>query len=61
MIIMADRCKRCKRIIKNPTSVIHGYGPMCWKKVLRDIALTVPKEIPEQNLEPKGNVYMSIK
>lgn len=55
---MADRCKRCKRVIKNPTSVIHGYGPMCWKKVLRDI---VPKEIPEQNLEPKDNVYMSIK
>jgi len=58
MMVMADRCKRCKRVIKNPTSVIHGYGPMCWKKVLRDI---VPKEIPEQNLEPKDNVYMSIK
>jgi hypothetical protein len=57
-MIMVDRCKRCKRVIKNPTSVIHGYGPMCWKKVLSDIA---PKEVSEQNQEPNGNVYMSIK
>ena len=61
MIIMADRCKRCKRIIKNPTSVIHGYGPMCWRKVLRDIASNVSEERVEQNQEPNGNVYMSIK
>jgi len=58
MIIMADRCKRCKRVIKNPTSVIHGYGPSCWKKVLHTI---VPNEIIEENQEPNGNVYMSIK
>jgi hypothetical protein len=55
---MTDRCKRCKRVIKNPTSVIHGYGPSCWKKVPHTI---VPNEIIEENQQPNGNVYMSVK
>jgi hypothetical protein len=55
---MTNRCKRCKRILKNPTSVIHGYGPSCWKKMLRDIG---SNETVEQNQDLKGNVYMSIK
>lgn len=36
-MIMSEHCKRCKRILKNPVSVIHGYGPSCWKKVLHEI------------------------
>lgn len=49
---MTERCKRCKRIIKNPTSVIHGYGPSCWRKV--------PHNVPVDVVED-SNVYMSIK
>jgi len=41
---MIDRCKRCKRIIKNPLSVIHGYGPMCWKKIIKEIELNKKEE-----------------
>lgn len=55
---MTERCKRCKRIIKNPTSVIHGYGPSCWKKVPHSI---VSNEIINENTESNSNVYMSIK
>ncbi len=33
---MTDKCKRCHRVLKNPMSVIHGYGPSCWKKVPHD-------------------------
>ena len=54
---MTERCKRCKRVLKNVASVIHGYGPVCWKKVPHII---VPKEIKE-NQESNGNVYMDIK
>jgi hypothetical protein len=53
---MVDRCKRCKRVIKNTMSVIHGYGPSCWKKVPHTSVSTV-----EENQETKDNVYMSIK
>lgn len=31
-------CKRCGRNIKNPDSIIHGYGPVCWTKVKPDLA-----------------------
>jgi len=55
-MIMADRCKRCKRIIKNPTSVIHGYGPSCWKKVPHISVSNV-----EENQKSNGNVYMNVK
>ena len=52
MVDMTDRCKRCKRVIKNNMSVIHGYGPTCWKKV--------PHNVPT-DVEDNSNVYMSIK
>jgi len=29
---MEDRCKRCGRVIKNKTSIIRGYGSVCWIK-----------------------------
>ena len=28
-----DRCKRCKRPLKNELSIQRGYGATCWKKV----------------------------
>jgi hypothetical protein len=31
--MITDRCKRCKRLIKNPVSIVHGYGPSCWRKI----------------------------
>lgn len=40
-----ERCKRCKRMLKNTTSVVHGYGPTCWKKV----EATLPK--PQKKVE----------
>lgn len=24
-------CNRCNKEIKNPLSIKHGYGPVCWK------------------------------
>jgi len=46
------RCKRCHRVIKNTLSVVHGYGPTCWKKVPHDVVIEE---------ESKDNVYMSVK
>lgn len=48
---MTDRCKRCHRIIKNPSSVIHGYGPVCWTKVPHTLVI-------EQETEQNENIYV---
>lgn len=29
-------CKRCGRILKNPESIIQGYGPTCWRKFVKE-------------------------
>ncbi len=56
---MTEHCKRCKRMIKNTTSVVHGYGPTCWKKVQHDIkVLQSIKSVQKPEIEEK--VYMSV-
>ncbi len=30
---MSNNCRRCHRPIVNPTSVQHGFGPVCWNKL----------------------------
>lgn len=47
------RCKRCHRVIKNMVSVVHGYGPTCWKKV--------PHEIIKELEENEEKVYINVK
>jgi hypothetical protein len=32
------RCGKCNRGLKDPTSVLRGYGPICWGKVQADRA-----------------------
>jgi len=27
------KCRRCHKEIRNPKSVQHGYGPICWTKM----------------------------
>jgi hypothetical protein len=46
-------------MIKNTTSVVHGYGPTCWKKVQHDIEiLKSVKSVQEPEIKEK--VYMSV-
>jgi hypothetical protein len=40
------KCKRCKREIRNAISVVHGYGPVCWKRSLKEAS--IPVEIEKQ-------------
>jgi len=28
------RCRRCGRLLTNPTSIRRGYGPACWRKII---------------------------
>lgn len=56
---MAEHCKRCKRLIKNTTSVVHGYGPTCWKKVQHEIEVQ-KYENSVQKPENEEKVYMSV-
>ena len=44
-MIKMTTCRRCKRTIRNVTSVVHGYGPVCWKKALKEAS--IPKDIKE--------------
>lgn len=30
---MSDICRRCHRALRNKTSVQHGFGPVCWRKL----------------------------
>ena len=30
---MTETCGKCGRVLKDPRSIEHGYGPSCWKKV----------------------------
>jgi len=32
MIDFQSRCRRCSRFLKNPESIIQGFGPVCLKK-----------------------------
>lgn len=36
MIKLYDKCLRCGRTLKSDTSQILGYGPSCYKKVLKE-------------------------
>ena len=50
---MTEKCKRCHRILKNPASVNHGYGPTCWKKHQIAIDMQIEKDLRKMN----ENVY----
>lgn len=28
-----DKCQRCNHKLRNPNSMLRGYGPVCWEKV----------------------------
>lgn len=44
-------CKRCNKEIKNPWSVKHGYGPICWVKVQKDTGMESKKIVEKEHLE----------
>lgn len=48
-----NKCKRCHRVLKNPESVTHGYGPKCWLKVQRLI------EQEDHKYERNENIYQN--
>jgi hypothetical protein len=49
---MTEQCKKCHRVLKNPMSVTHGYGPTCWKKVQHMVELELQ--------DRKDKVYMNV-
>lgn len=50
-----NKCKRCHRVLKNPESVTHGYGPTCWLKVQQLIKI----EQEERKYERNENIYQN--
>lgn len=57
-VINMVSCKRCHRTLKNPVSIVHGYGPSCYKKALKEMK---PSEIDDSELLGDNKVYMSMK
>lgn len=41
------RCNRCNKEIKNPGSIQHGYGTVCWAKIQKSHAEAEEKKRKE--------------
>ena len=39
--VKMTKCKRCRRILKNPLSVSRGFGPICYEKIIKETQLSV--------------------
>ena len=49
------KCNRCHKEIKNPKSVQHGYGPICWVKVQKSHAEAEEKKRKESHSHTLNN------
>lgn len=44
-------CKRCNKEIKNPRSVKHGYGPVCWIKTQKGNGVESKRTTEKEHIE----------
>lgn len=54
-------CKRCNKEIKNPLSLRHGYGPVCWVKVQKGTGIESKKMVEKEPVIKSGNEKVNIR
>jgi hypothetical protein len=41
-LLPIGQCGRCHRVLKNPTSIARGFGPVCWAKIQSGVRIIKP-------------------